>query len=468
MAVIEEISMAIKYYKWFKRPDIFFKDITYLIPGKDQEKLLIDVADLSIRKMIISAGRSLGKTRTLSVIALWTSIILPRFMTNIQGRVIIGAGSKVQASEMYKYITDYISEHDWLYEQVYGEVTMNKTQFKYKNKGHGRPVIEIVTASKKSYRGKHGDLIIVDEAVEAPDDFVETADAQVSTSPLGRVIYSSTPHNYASLFVTYWEDADIIGLKRYGYWSAYNCHWINEDSIKSAKAKLPEARFAMEWLGEPRANEELVFPTKALRKYCLIDDIPKRVQNAPTFMGIDWGWHHETVITIVQRLPLDVKGEDNAVYFNVLAIKPFTHTRPSVLYKEIISLYYDYGVSKIFADSSHIMENKELMSKGLRLISVPFKTHKERMISYLQFLVHNGRIKIWREFAGLTSQMRNFTWSTDKNDDRVSSLMLACSDTAINRNISDSSFQIVHVEVSSKQNKKSDDGFWLKLFNTSL
>ena len=72
-----------------------------------------------------------------------------------------------------------------------------------------------------------------------------------------------------------------------------------------------------------------------------------------------------------------------------------------------------YKIATIIADSSHIFENerlqKRLRPQGVRIILVPFKSEKGRMIEQLRSLIEHHKIKIWEHERDLIQELINYT-----------------------------------------------------------
>jgi hypothetical protein len=421
---VDNVSTVLKplnYYKWFRNPDIFMKNISGYEPSFNQKEFLMTSADESITQRMICSGKTLGKTLVLAVDALYHAVILPRFI-NIPGHVIVGAGSEKQAKRLYGYVRDWIYSSRWLMDLVIGEPLISNTKFNKINKRYkGNPTIEIVTASEKSFRGPHGDYLIIDEAAEAPDKMIDVADTLVSSSEFGRVTISSTPHKYHSRFVEYWEKAKEYGYTTFGPWSCYYTPWINKDMIENARKKFRDQCRILE---QPKYND--------FKEY-------------PVFIGVDWGWLNPTVIIVVQRIP----SPDGFIYL-VLSYRSYSKQNIKMIRKDIHKLFKFYRASMIRADDSHKFQIQELRDMGLPVTPIVFKREKIPLLEDLRLKVDSGRVKIWQEFPDILSQLLKYTQNTKTKDDAVMALAMACYDTR--EYIGDQSL-VRKVEIKGKKRK---------------
>ena len=89
----EAILDSIKLNLWYKRPDIFFKDITGLYPNRIQTDILSGLTDLSNNRYLVCSASGVGKTFTLANIALWSSAVLPHFIKRASGWIFVKKGS---------------------------------------------------------------------------------------------------------------------------------------------------------------------------------------------------------------------------------------------------------------------------------------------------------------------------------------------------------------------------------------
>ena len=191
--LIDKILKGVKFLLWFKDPALFFRDIFKLEPYPYQAKVLRNLKNNPHRIIILAAGGT-GKTRLLACIALWLTIVLPKFI-NRSYSVIIISGSDQQAKYLYQYSKFAIQDNEILSEEVEGEPLISITYFK------DRSLIIAVPNSLKAIQGKHCDCALVDEGALAGDFIIQDTLRIVSTSDRDLIILSGTPMIYGTMFV---------------------------------------------------------------------------------------------------------------------------------------------------------------------------------------------------------------------------------------------------------------------------
>jgi len=421
----EAILEALMFDKYRTDIDAYTKErlnIPNLSPG--QLEFLRDMTDLSNTKVLICSARGGGKTFASAIVATWSIDILPYYYKKPY-EVTVLAGSFKQAEILYSYCKKFFTRTA-LADKVDGDVMKTRTVLKDGSR------IDVLTASEKQVRGPHPDTLLIDEACEVPDDLIKAALPQVSTSYHGRIILTSTPHHYFSYFVDTWENAEKLGYKTY-QWKAVSCPWIDKKKIEDAKKELDSETFRIEWEGLPTPLTGTVFDGEDIKK-SIIESLPSLTED-PIYMGIDWGFVHPTVITIVQN-------QDGI--FSVLLAEEHKQAKATELRERIKSLYDEYNVDRVFADISHKGENQRLVDDGLNLEEVPFTSEKRIMVSNLKSLFENKKIRIPSRFIELVRQLGKYTYMTTPtgrvtlskgDDDFVDSLMLATKESRVMPNI---------------------------------
>lgn len=399
-------------HAWRYMPQDFFCDIRNYDTATDNQILFFqDIADMTIKSIILCSARGTGKTDALATTAIWSVTVLPYFL-NIPIRVVVISGSQLQSDILYDYCIEMIEQDEYVASQVADKPLRHQTKFK-------RGWIKALPASLKSTLGHRGDLLIIDEAVEAGDNIIKRAFSILSGSKLGRVIISSTPHEYMSFFVDIWEQPDEFGFVKHGYWSQLGCPWITAEQITRLRQTLDPVTFAIDVLGEPRSPDTF-FPLDDLKE-CRTKERPRYNDDYHTQMGIDWGWAPApTVITIVQVLG------DKRDHIQVLYQKPFKRMSPKKLDKVFDALISEYNIQRIYADRSHIHENQRLIGRGHQVQQIVFRNKKPQLMGELRRIIMQHEVDIWENELELIKELRLYTEEKKKGQDRVDSLALAC------------------------------------------
>jgi len=397
--------------KW-RDPILFFKDTTGYEPFPYQKRVLKDITNLDLDKILICSAGNTGKTLLLANIALWSCTELSYIVLQKPYSVIIESGSLEQSKTLYDYLKVWLESNSILSKLVKGEPLKTNTEFT------NRSFIKALPASWKSVFGQHCNLLIIDEAVEAGDELIEDSLRVIATSKPNRRILSSTPHNYNSLFVTMWEKKEQYkDWKRFS-WSALDCPLYTKEAIEEAKKK-GNMYFEIFYLGKPYPLKGTMIEPDSLKKCTRGNPIFQYNKDfGYVVMGIDWGWYPDpTAIVIIQRNEEEVR---------VLYYDQRKREDPEHLVERIVNLVKQYNVERIFSDSHNKHMNALVRKKGLPLYEVSFKGEKNLLQSNLTTLIEREILKIPEEYIPLIWQIRQYTYETKDNDDLVDALMLAC------------------------------------------
>lgn len=409
------IHEAKSIFEWRYDLSAFFEEITGHVPYPYQSKFLKIMENLNNRYAIVSAGRGTGKTECLAVLALWYVYVLPLTSPGTPMKVVILAGSEKQARICYGYIMAFISKVPFLQQALAQDPT--KEEILFIDGSWIRPL----TASEKSVRGPHPDLLIVDEACQADDDLLIAAMPMIGTSAWPRLILSSTPDKFFSLFVNiYSKDKDFPQFKRFN-WSAEDCPIVSKGFLKNQEKLIDKGNYMIEYLGIPYSFAGKVFPLDKLKECVKHRGLVE--SDGAKYAGVDWGHYPApTVITIVERL----ESKTGELSWKVLHAEDYLKQNFEHVLDQVELIARSYKVSSIYTDSNDIGENQRLSARGLPVLPVKFKSQKSAMISNLRALVENELIQIdGQKDYPLVAQMRDYRYDSKKGDDYVDSLMLA-------------------------------------------
>ena len=400
---------AIQLIEWYKDPSKFFEAITGLKPTSKQKEILLRLPDSSFRRAIICAAAGTGKTRLLSVIGLWHVIVYAKIIKKPMEVAIIG-GSQRQSQLLYDYMAEYL-KLDFISEEVAGLPLKSVTHYK-----DGSKVVAL-PASERAVRSIHPDILLLDEAVAA-EKIIYSAIPRLTKAD-SRLIVSSTPHVFLSIFVEMWSDRVKYSMYERYHWTYKDREWIAQEELERGLKEAQsfgEEMVQTEWEGNPYTATGVRFNVKALRELCRVDYKPIKRGLGSIIGGLDWGFHHPTVLSIVE----EISG-----CFYHLGSWSWEEESPSKVAEDIIALYAEHGISVIYADSSHIQENLRLREKGLNIKEIVFRNEKEWLVANQASLIEQGRIKIWEGESVLLQQLAGYVPETKRNDDYVDSLMLA-------------------------------------------
>lgn len=402
-------DFLMKIILWKKDLSLFFKDVTSLTPRPFQIEFFEEVQGLRSHNIVIVAGRGIGKTLALAVVALWYVLVMS-ISENRPFTVIILAGSLDQAKICFTYIMDFINNSPFLQKHLAKEPTQREITFK------DGSWIRPLPASEKSIRGHHPDLLIIDEAAKVEEKIIYAALPMTAPSLYARQIFSSTPSVGFSWIENKWEHQ-----KEYPYpdWKFFNWNaesFLPADQVELLKRMLPANEYCVEIQGLPYRREGKVFRLEDL-KDCQEKDI-KMNETGEIYGGLDWGYYPApTVFLIVQQV-----GEE----WKILYSEPFLAQNYEEVHRKIKEISESYGVTIIYTDSTDKGENLRLSAEGLPVCPVAFKGEKAAMISNLRMLVEQHRLRIDPlTQQRLMGQMLDYVYDSKRNDDFVDALMLA-------------------------------------------
>jgi len=410
--VNEEITdLLLKIMKWRTDLSSFFQEMTGLTPRPFQKEFFDEVAKLKSKNIVIVAGRGIGKTLSLAIVALWYALVLP-ITENRPFKVVILAGSLKQAKICFNYILETINNFPYALRQLAKDPTQQEIVFK-----DGSWICPL-PASEKSIRGYHPDLLIMDEAAKVDDEIVFAALPMTAPSPYSRHIFSSTPAMGQSFIEDKWNHRDKY---QYPEWKFFNWNaetYLPKDHIETLKSMLPEDVYRKEIQGLPYDRIGKVFRVTDL-KFCERKGI-KENKELEKYAGVDWGTYPApTVIVVVQK---------NQEDWEVLYTQEWLGKYSEDVLDGIEEICKNYDVRTIYTDSTDKGENLRLAARGLPVTPISFKGEKSIMLANLRTLIEHHRLKFDPHDLSvqkLIGQLIDYTYNSKRNDDYVDALMLA-------------------------------------------
>ena len=392
---------------WFREPGEFFRALTGWPPIPPQLSLLNRLPDPNFKRMLISAPGEAGKTLLLSVAGLWQATVLPYF-TDTGYQVAIISGSARQSQQLYGWMKKFLRQ-DIFTDELAEEPLVTITRFKSDSE------IRALPNSPKAIRGGHPHMIPLDEGVEAGDETLLMAQQRVSWRPYSRIIISSTPHRFDSLFVEMWLNKTKYSMWERLEWSWRDCPWKSQEEYEIAVKTQPQWIVEVEWEGKPFAEmigKFLPDDVRDARK----DDKPVWIESAKVVIGIDWGYHLPTAIVVIQWV-----GDVAEILYAVT----YSEKDPEFVAQKIKEIADSYRCSTVFADSSHIQENLRLQHQGVRVQPIIFKNERGWLEGQLTMLLKTKKIRIWNGFGELLHQLFTYNPETTRSRDLADALLLA-------------------------------------------
>src|SRR5262244_2073505 len=173
------------------RPDWFMRDRLGKAPDIWQEQLLRSRS----KKMIINAGRQIGKSTVVAALALHSCLYQPGAL------VLVIAPSQRQSRELF------IKIYGFLQKLEPPEVLEEETKLSLMMSNGSRAVVQ--PGDGRTIRGYSSPrLTLLDEAAFIADGVFDAAIPMLAASPEGRIILMSTPYTSTGFFYTLWHNAD--------------------------------------------------------------------------------------------------------------------------------------------------------------------------------------------------------------------------------------------------------------------
>lgn len=250
---------------------------------------------LEARFTVIRAPRQSGKSRSLSVLALWRAFREPghrclivssgedgarRLLAEVRA---VAVGSPLLASSV-------VDDHASLVTLANGSE------------------VRSVPASERQVRGWTVDTLLVDEAALVGEDLLlGAAIPTTSARPDARIVLASSPLTTAGAFYDFVVrgEAGAEHVRAFR-WRLEDASWITPSAIEAARESMSSLRFAAEFLGEWASGGDLLFPRSVLERV-LADYAPLELGElrgpCAVFAGVDWGWTTDrSALVAVARL----------------------------------------------------------------------------------------------------------------------------------------------------------------------
>lgn len=363
-------------------------------PTTDQAELLQACADLEKKQIILSAGRGAGKSRVVSWIVAWSMACLPDVFEKYSAVILGGSGE--QSDIMYDYFKDDIYKTKYLLNRLTKDPTKRKTKFE-------SGFVKALTASEKSVRGPHPELLILDEVAAADDEIMRSALPMISGSAHGRIIMLSTPHKMFGLFQEYWSKAKAYEYERFGPWPLTNCHHIDQVWVERMRKQFTPQKFAVEILGQPVEGGALVFHDEWIDD-CTAKEAFEMNPNFDHDGGIDWGHVNPTVLQRVQGFIKD------KLYYPGPEMEWQYKLFPKIQL-DILWTFRSKRGAKYWADASHIGENQRMIENGINAEAVSFSVENKQALAELAaYLFWQKKIVLSPDLVTLIEQLKKYHW----------------------------------------------------------
>ncbi|MFQ1002616.1 terminase large subunit domain-containing protein [Modestobacter sp. SSW1-42] len=288
-----------------------------LDPGAFAEQLLgeplwphqLAFARSSARYRVVCAGRQVGKSRGLAVIALHAAA------THRNYNVLLVSAGEVASRRLLEECADLATSSPLLKGSVLDET---KGALVLSNGS----VIRSVPASQRQIRGGSIDLLIVDEAGFIDPEVWRAAEPSIIARPGSRVILASTPWGKPDhFFRQLWQRGMTSPDERVEAW-----HWpssvspmVDADLLEQIRGQEAPHYFAREFLAEWTDDVGAFFTSvelaEATKEYDLVPPESYPGGHANVVGGVDWGARHDAnTLAVIGRAPAPVDDRGRPRY----------------------------------------------------------------------------------------------------------------------------------------------------------
>ncbi|MGH3679893.1 MAG: terminase large subunit domain-containing protein [Natronosporangium sp.] len=378
----------------------------------------LEVATSPARFRCICAGRQVGKSRTLAVVALHAA-----FCTAGLRVLVVSAGD--DASKDLLAQVSALASSPWLGGSVAAD---DSTRIVLSNGS----VIRCVPASTKQIRGKSVDLLIVDEAAFVSEEIWSAARYTILARPGSRVVLSSTPFGRRSgWFATLWR-LGLSGEAGYESW-----HWpstvsplvdreLIEQWRRTDNPRTFRREVEAEWLDDAGAYFTAAELELLADDYDLIEPTVWS-RRAGVVAGVDWGFADASTLVVVAG---DVPAKDGRARYWV----PWLVERFAMPYDRFIedvvlaaagvpSAGSGYPFYRVVAESNGVGQmpaqilGRRLWELERRSVVEAFHTtaqSKEDSFGLIKLLAQQQRLRIPRH-PGLLGQLEALEFETSES-----------------------------------------------------
>lgn len=244
-----------------------------------------ELAECPARYRVVCAGRQVGKSRGVAIIALHRAYTKPGSL------ILLVSAGEVASVRLLEECASLALSSPMLAGAVLDD---SKTQLVLSN---GSRIIS-VPASAKQIRGWAVDLLIIDEAAFVETEIWRAAEPSIIARPGSQVILLSSPWgNYEHFFRRLWKqgmDTPSIDVTSF-HWPSSKSPYISQDDLDKIAAREPAHYFNREYLAEWTDDSGAYFTAQELDNAVADYELsPLTPNNGQTCVaGLDWGFAHD-------------------------------------------------------------------------------------------------------------------------------------------------------------------------------
>lgn len=371
----------------------------------------LELARSEARFRTVCAGRQVGKSRTLAVIALHHAFTQPN------SRVLLISAGEDAAK-------DLLAEVAGLAQSPLLGASVEEDDSAKVVLSNGS-VIRCVPASHRRARGKSIDLLILDEACFIPEEIWDAAKFVILARPGSRVVMASTPYGKLDRFF-----ARHYRLGRDGRDGYASFHWPSSVSPVVDQALLAEwaetdapriyrREVLAEWVDEAGAY----FTSAELESATVDAELvpPERGRELGQVVGgVDWGFAQDAnALAVICALPeRTLRGEAR---YRVAYVEEAFSTPYADWVDRIVATAAGFRYVAIAAETNGVgmmpvqQLHKAMVLAGRGYVVEPVSTTarlKEDAFGFAKLLMQQGRLEIPRAATSLLKQLAGLEFET--------------------------------------------------------
>jgi hypothetical protein len=213
-----------------------------------QQHLLLSTA----RRVVVRAPRQVGKTLTVSILALFVAVTTP------EGLILVVSPAERQAKELVRVargLAARLGLSTTEREQSIAPSAVSMTKVEFPN---GSRILSVPGSSEATIRGFSApSLIIVDEAARVAEPTLDAVRPMMVAAPASRLLLLSSP--WAKMGLFYRAATDETGVWEQHRITLDECPRLSRTFIEEERKTLPSWVFSREYLGEFSDDEQTLF-----------------------------------------------------------------------------------------------------------------------------------------------------------------------------------------------------------------
>ncbi|BCN57124.1 terminase large subunit domain-containing protein [Prescottella equi] len=353
-----------------------------------------ELAECPARYRVVCAGRQVGKSRGVAIIALHRAFTQPGSL------ILLVSAGETASLRLLEECAALALNSPMLAGSVMDD---HKTQLLLSN---GSRIIS-VPASQRQIRGWSVDLLIIDEAGFVDNEIWRAAEPSIIARHGSQVILLSSPWgNFEHFFRRLWKqgtdspDADVTAF----HWPSSVSPYISQDDLDKIQAREPAHYFNREYLAEWTDEAGAYFTTAelddAVADYELVE--PSQANGRQLVVGgIDWGFSNDanSVVFLAAQGDDDLNRDrlgDQAVFYI-----PWLEAHHRMQYADFVdrldALADHLQVFRYISETNGVgsMPTQVLVDRMARKMSERGITHVTKVVTDIRRKASGfGRIKI--------------------------------------------------------------------------